>query len=878
YSITDQAGAPATGTLTITITGTNDAPTAVADIAIAAEAGGVLNGTPGINPSGNVLANDTDPDVGDPKTVNRVAGSSANVGADVVGSYGTLRLNADGSYVYTVDNSNAAVQQLRLASNTLSESFSYRMTDGITNSGTVNLVITITGSNDAPVAVANTGVVNEDATLTVAAGAGVLGNDSDVDAGDTETVVGISTPSTTGSIGSALVGTYGTLTMAADGSYTYVADQAAADALGVGVTATDVFTYVMRDTAGATATSSLTITVTGTNDVPIANNDVASVANAATVVATAANGVILSGAAPAGRDTDADVGQTLTVARGMAGAGAPVTAVTVAGTTFTGTYGDLLLRSDGSYSYIANKADAVATGSTVSDVFTYQVSDGAGGTANATLTLQVSGNATPIVAPGPTTSVLANPLGLNGEYYGYNDFNPNDSTSRRHGDDGTLGNLDHVSDFNTIVNSRNAAFGGSNSILGSSTAAVTNAVDARFAAKTLDYGGNPVVTAGLGTNINVAAGGSTSGMTNTNSQLYKFLNRTAGSDAGSLSAESGTPDNDASGTGPTSGLGTTSDAAIRITGMAYMAAGMYDIRVTADDGFRLRMDDQTVAIFDDIQAPTTRVYTGVPIDGGMTPLELIYWEQGGNAQLRVEFKLSGTPDTSYAVLGSGNLPLYSAANAPVLSEVQDIVVDPTPGIYDLRTGTTLNGGAGNQILTGSLARDKLIGGAGNDTLIGGAGDDTLIGGTGNDRLTGGTGHDVFRWELNDNGVPGTPARDVIADFDNASYAGDVLDLRDILVGETHVANSLVMPVVTTTNALSITASNGNLGNYLHFTVSGGDTVVEISSSGGFSGGYSAGAVDQVITITGVNLVGAFANDSQVINDLLKRGKLLTDGT
>ncbi|HEX6706466.1 MAG TPA: immunoglobulin-like domain-containing protein [Albitalea sp.] len=872
YTVVDALGATSSSTLTFTVTGTQDAPTAVADTATAVEAGV----SAGVNPSGNVLANDIDPDTTDTLVVNRVNGSAANVGVDVAGTYGTLHLNADGSYTYTVNNNNAAVQALRLPTNTLTDTFSYRMTDGSGTNSTANLVITIQGANDAPVAVANTLTIAEDASTTVAAASGVLTNDTDVDSGDGKLVVSIATGATTGLVTLPLVGTYGTLTMQANGGYTYVADQAAADTLAAGQTATEVFTYVMRDTAGATSSSTLTITVTGTNDGPVANNDQASVGTGATLVASAANGVILSGSAPSGHDSDVDAGTVLTVAQAVAGTGAPATAVSAGGTTFTGTYGDLLLRSDGSYSYVANKAGSVVSGAIVDDVFTYQLSDGAGGTANATLTVHVTGSASP-TAPAPTITALANPLGLNGEYYGYNDSNPGSgSTVRRHGDDGTLGNLDHVSDFSTIVNARNAAMGGSNAILGTETAATTNAVDARFVAKTLDYGSSPAVTAGLGSNANVAAGGSTAGLTDTNSQLFKFLHRTSGSDAGSISVETGTADNDSLGSGPTSGLGTTSDAALRITGMAYMAAGLYDIRVTADDGFRLRMDGQTVAIFDDIQSPTTRTYSGVPIDGGLTPLELIYWEQGGNAVLKVEFKLAGAADSTYTVLGSGNLPLYSSASAPVLSEVQDIVPGASSGTYDLRTGSTLIGGSGNETLNGNIGRDKLVGGAGSDSLSGGSGDDILIGGQGADALTGGNGHDVFRWELADSGSAGAPVTDIINDFDNASYSGDVLDLRDILVGETHAANSVVMPVVGLTNTLGITASNGNLGNYLHFSVSGSDTVVEISSTGGFSGGYSAGAVDQVITITGVNLVGAFANDSQVINDLLKRGKLLTD--
>jgi Ca2+-binding RTX toxin-like protein len=72
------------------------------------------------------------------------------------------------------------------------------------------------------------------------------------------------------------------------------------------------------------------------------------------------------------------------------------------------------------------------------------------------------------------------------------------------------------------------------------------------------------------------------------------------------------------------------------------------------------------------------------------------------------------------------------------------VVTITPGII----GTSVDGGAGDDIITGGSGDDSLIGGSGKDRLIGrggndyldgGAGDDTLIGGPGRDRLVGGPG-------------------------------------------------------------------------------------------------------------------------------------------
>ncbi|HJV59361.1 MAG TPA: Ig-like domain-containing protein, partial [Albitalea sp.] len=767
------------------------------------------------------------------------------------------------AWTYALDDARAATQSLAGGS-TAHDTLVIGSADG---SASRTIDVTITGANDAPVATADSATTLED----IATSGNVLSNDSDVDVGTTLSVTQFAVAGVAGSFGAggiASIAGVGSFSLAADGSYIFTP---ATNFNG----SVPTVTYTVSDGTLST-TSTLAIAVTPVNDAPVARDDLGSVVAEGTLNVSVANGVILSGAAPAGADTDVD-GDTLTVLKAIAGSGAPSTSVSAGGTTFIGTYGSLLIKSDGSYAYTATNAGAVPTGTTVNDVFTYQVSDGHGGTANATLTIQVAGQADSIAAPAPSSVALTNALGLNGEYYGYNDTIINGN--RHHADDATLGNLDHVSDFNAIVNQRNAAVGGSSSILGTTTAASFNAVDARFVANTIDYGDNPAVTGDLGKNKVVAPGGSTAVLTDTNSSLFKFLDHVGASDAGSLSVEQGVTDTAWTSTkGTTSGLGTTTDAAVRLTGEAYMAAGMYDIRVTADDGFRLMLGGHTVAVYDDIQSPTTRVYSGVPIEGGLTPLELIYWEQGGNAVLKVEFKLSGSADSTYQLLSSDNLPLFSEAHAPVLGETQDIVAGSTAGTYDLRTGSTLDGGAGNDTITGNSGSDKLLGNTGNDTLNGGAGNDILIGGKGDDILVGGSGHDVFRWQLGDGGAPGTPAHDVISDFDNASYSGDALDLRDLLVGETHAANAVALPAsIGLSNALTVTPDHGNLANYIHFSLSGSDTVVSISSNGSFSGGFTGAAVDQVITLTGVNLIGSFTNDNQVIDDLLKRGKLITDG-
>ncbi|MDY3204836.1 MAG: Ig-like domain-containing protein, partial [Arcobacter sp.] len=172
----------------------------------------------------------------------------------------------------------------------------------------------------------------------------------------------------------------------------------------------------------------------------------------------------------------------------------------------------------------------------------------------------------------------------------------------------------------------------------------------------------------------------------------------------------------------------------------------------------------------------------------------------------------------------------------------------------------LYGYEGNNTISGGLGADILRGGAGNDTLDGGAGNDIIIGGDNNDTLTGGTGRDIFLFEKDDQGIAGTPAIDTITDFDNQaiSTGGDIIDLSDMLIGEGAIADTA-----------------GNLTNYLHFEFVGADTILYISTTGGFFGGYDSSKVDQQIIIEDVNLVNN-STDQEIIDDLLSRGKLIVD--
>ncbi|MGZ8332744.1 MAG: beta strand repeat-containing protein [Allosphingosinicella sp.] len=324
YTITDEHGAASSSTVTVTVNGANDAPVANDDAASTTEDGIV---------AGNVLANDTDVD-GETLTV-------TNPGV-YVGAYGILTLAADGSYTYAPG---AAAQGLD-DGETVNDVFSYTASDG-TASDTAALTVTVNGANDAPVANDDSASTNEDGS----ASGNVLANDTDVD-GETLTVTNPGV----------YVGANGTLTLNADGSYIYVPG-AAAQGLDDGETVQDVFAYTASDgTVSDSAT--LTVTVNGANDAPVANDDVASMDED-----TAVSGNVLA------NDTDVDVEALTVTSPGV----------------YVGSYGTLTLAADGSYTYTPNAAaQGLDDGETANDVFNYTASDGTASD-TATLTVTVDG-------------------------------------------------------------------------------------------------------------------------------------------------------------------------------------------------------------------------------------------------------------------------------------------------------------------------------------------------------------------------------------------------------------------------------------------------------------------------------------------------------
>jgi len=184
--------------------------------------------------SSDVTLNDSDPD-GDVLMV--------TLPPLVLPAFGNLILNADGTYTYTPSPNYHGT-----------DSFEYEVCDGGSPAlcATAVVNITITSENDAPIAIDDAPIVNEDDVLA----GNVLSNDNDVE-NDTLTVN--ATPITPPA--------NGTLILNPDGSYTYTPNP---DFNG-----TDTFEYEVCDdqTPPACDTATVLITIDSVNDAPLAMPD-----------------------------------------------------------------------------------------------------------------------------------------------------------------------------------------------------------------------------------------------------------------------------------------------------------------------------------------------------------------------------------------------------------------------------------------------------------------------------------------------------------------------------------------------------------------------------------------------------------------------------
>ena len=422
----------------------------------------------GVFPGGNELYE------GVPSMSGRATGTDANGdtlsfgfidanGAQVtsiVTPYGVMAMAPDGTYTYTIDNADPYTNGLALGE-TRTETFTVYVSDGRGGLATQEITVTLTGTNDRPeLSIANAAQgIHED---TASVGGTFAVQDPDSDSGQNQTFHiegGSNTPaadgtspsdgshSATGSTDATFTTDYGTLTLdPASGQWTYALNNASdkVQQLNAGETKVETFEVTVTDEHGATSTQTITVTITGTNDIPVIDTDQSNFhldfkeqgvyqpsengnGNTPTTPGGTGEGQhqtgTLSGrifASDADKEngagsTEHDVnklnfhvehaGSSLTdggASTTVTGTGTPGTGDVVY--AYTSAYGTLTFRADGSYEYTLNNknpgeagADGnavnnLALGQTVTETFTVYVTDAqTGRSVPQTITVTING-------------------------------------------------------------------------------------------------------------------------------------------------------------------------------------------------------------------------------------------------------------------------------------------------------------------------------------------------------------------------------------------------------------------------------------------------------------------------------------------------------
>ena len=220
-----------TVTVSISITGENDAPVATADSYTYDEGSSNSETT-------SVLSNDTDAE----------SDALTAVLVDDV-SNGTLTLNDNGTFTYTHDGSE-----------TSSDSFTYKPNDGSVDGNTVTVSISITAVNDAPVAMDAAGTGSEGGTATAVLSA------TDVDSSDPSLFQFEIVTSPAYMTGEIAVGAvqYANGEFTATVTYTHDGSE----------TTSDSFTYRAKDSEGGPSSNEATVTVAiePVNNPPVAQD------------------------------------------------------------------------------------------------------------------------------------------------------------------------------------------------------------------------------------------------------------------------------------------------------------------------------------------------------------------------------------------------------------------------------------------------------------------------------------------------------------------------------------------------------------------------------------------------------------------------------
>ncbi|MEZ0168380.1 Ig-like domain-containing protein [Microvirga sp. TS319] len=659
---------------------------------------------------------------------------------------------------------------------------------------TAEFDIVIAPVNDDPVAFPDSGpAMYEKGTVSAGAANGVLANDHDPD-GDVLTVTGIhANGGGIGTVGIPLAGSFGTLTINADGGYTYVADRA--DFLGAGDYAHDYFTYTASDGNGGTTTQLLYFRIDGVNDVAVfTGSDAGTVTEDGTLVASgiltvsdADNGQSafqaqadvhgtygtfsfnhLTGTWTYTLDNDSDAVQALNAGetrqetfkvKSLDGTEKTVTV------TVNGTYDPEIIDGTSVSRFVTDNGDGTSTQRVIIPVVSPSRVEQVGDPLRADIPVLTDGSGnvllgvrvpvfTDLEVKGlTTTKTAANSVAdLVREIEARTRAGSLDQTQMRNGGMSFLGTLPSGREVlvQTVVVNAFGAVGlpivitGSQAF-GKSTALV---VDARNVPAGTEIQFEDIAFAAIVGNAKVTTG-------HGNDVIY--------GDAGAQTIELGGGNDTVYGGGGNDTIfgGDGNDYIVGGEGIDYMDGGM---------GNDIYFVDNPLDVVVELPGGgTDTVYTSVDFTLGNN-LENLYLM--GNAVRGRGNDLSNTM-TAETTVGTdlkgfgGNDRMYGGAgNDTIDGGDGDDRIEGRGGndvIYGGDGIDEIKGGDGNDYIRGDAGNDRLYGDAGNDTILGGAGNDVIYGGAGNDVLNGGDGYDTFVFDT----ALGANNVDTIEDFNPA---------------------------------------------------------------------------------------------------------------
>ena len=401
YTITvsDGNGGSVAQQVTVTITGTNDAPTISAATDVSGAVTEITDGAAGENTttlsdSGSFTIADVD--LNDVQTVSVTSDTTGYLGTFTPSISDNTTKDGTGQVEWTFSVPDVDIDYLG-KDQVVTQSYTITVSDGNGGSVAQQVTVTITGTNDAPTISAATdvsgavteitdGAAGENTTTLSDSGSFTI---ADVDLNDVQTVS--VTSDTTGYLGTFTPSISDNTTKDGTGQveWTFSVPDVDIDYLGKGEVVTQNYTITVSDGNGGSVAQQVTVTITGTNDAPTISA-ATDVSGAVTEITDGAAGENTTTLSDSGSFTIADVDlndvQTVSVTSDTTGYLGTFTPSISDNTTKDGTG-----QVEWTFSVPDVDIDYLGKGEVVTQNYTITVSDGNGGSVAQQVTVTITG-------------------------------------------------------------------------------------------------------------------------------------------------------------------------------------------------------------------------------------------------------------------------------------------------------------------------------------------------------------------------------------------------------------------------------------------------------------------------------------------------------